>query len=165
MPISGIEQPEIINITNELRLRKFDDKYYFALAWYQDEETVKLVDGLDAEKYDYDTLRRMYEYLNNIGELYFIEVLENNDFIPVGDVTFSKDDMPIVIGNKNYRGQGIGKKVIEALIERARNLGYQELKVNEIYNYNIASQKLFESCGFKKAEPTKNGYSYIKFLE
>lgn len=165
MPISGIEQPEVINITNELRLRKFDDKYSFALAWYQDEETVKLVDGLDAEKYDYDTLRRMYEYLNNIGELYFIEVLENNDFIPVGDVTFSKDDMPIVIGKKNYRGQGIGKKVIEALIERARDLGYQELKVNEIYNYNIASQKLFESCGFKKAEATKNGYSYIKFLE
>lgn len=165
MPISGIEQPEVINITNELRLRKFDDKYSFALAWYQDEETVKLVDGLDAEKYDYDTLRRMYEYLDNIGELYFIEVLENNDFIPVGDVTFSKDDMPIVIGKKNYRGQGIGKKVIEALIERARDLGYQELKVNEIYNYNIASQKLFESCGFKKAEATKNGYSYIKFLE
>lgn len=164
MPIFGIQQPEIINITSELRLRKFDNKYSFALAWYQDGETVKLVDGLDAEKYDSDTLKRMYEYLNNIGELYFIEILENNKFLPIGDVTFCKDDMPIVIGNKSYRGKGIGKKVIEALIQRARDLGYQELKVGEIYNYNIASQKLFESCGFKKAEPTNNGYSYIKRL-
>lgn len=90
MPIFGIQQPEIINITSELRLRKFDNKYSFALAWYQDGETVKLVDGLDAEKYDSDTLKRMYEYLNNIGELYFIEILENNKFLPIGDVTFAR---------------------------------------------------------------------------
>jgi len=125
---------------------------------------VRLVDGLNAKVYDYDTLKRMYEYLNNIGELYFIKVLENDGFIPIGDVTFWKDDMPIVIGNKRYRGKGIGKKVVEVLIRRARNLGYQELKVREIYNHNIGSQKLFESCGFRKAEPTNNGYSYIRFL-
>lgn len=165
MPIPGIEQPEIINISNRLRLRKFDNKYYFALDWYQDEETVKLVDGLNAKIYDYETLKRMYECLNNIGELYFIEILENDEFIPIGDVTFCKDDMPIVIGDKKYRGKGIGKEVIEALIQRAKNLGYHELEVREIYNYNIASQKLFESCGFRKAKPTNNGYSYIKFLE
>lgn len=101
MPILGIEQPEIINITNELRLRRFDNEYSFALAWYQDEEMVKLVDGLGAKVYDLDTLKRMYEYLDKIGELYFIEVLENDEFIPIGDVTFCKDDMPIVIGDKN----------------------------------------------------------------
>lgn len=164
MPISGIEQPEIINITNELRLKRFDNNYSFALSWYQDGETVKLVDGLNAKVYDYDTLKRMYECLDSIGELYFIEILEDNEFIPIGDVTFCKDDMPIVIGDKSYRGKGIGKKVVEVLIQRARRLGYQQLKVKEIYNHNIASQKLFESCGFRRAEPTKNGYSYIKFL-
>ncbi|MBS4536507.1 GNAT family N-acetyltransferase [Clostridium sp. D2Q-14] len=160
MPMGKFYQPEIININTELRLREFDNKYTFALDWYQDEATVKLVDGLDGNRYDLDKLKRMYEYLNNIGELYFIEILENDEFIPIGDVTFWKEDMPIVIGDKRYRGKGIGKKVIEALIERAKELDYKEIKVREIYTYNVASQKLFESIGFEKSENTANSFSY-----
>ena len=45
MPIQGIEQPAVIQIDPGLRLRKYDGKDDFALAWYQDEETVYLVDG------------------------------------------------------------------------------------------------------------------------
>lgn len=160
MPIENISQPKIINIDNELRLRKFDNNYSFAFDWYQDENTVKLVDGPDAELYDFSKLKRMYEYLNNIGELYFIEIIDNNIFKPVGDVTFWKDDMPIVIGDKNCRGKGIGKKVIKALIERAKELEFEELKVREIYSYNAASQRLFEGMGFMKSSNTKNGFSY-----
>ena len=160
MPIKDINQPEIINIDSNLRLKKFDNKFSFAFDWYQDEDTVKLVDGLNAKKYDFNTLKSMYQYLNNVGELYFIEILENNEFIPIGDVTFWKDDMPIVIGDKNYRNKGIGKKVIEALISRAKELGYQEIKVREIYTFNTASQRLFESVGFKKSGNTTNGCSY-----
>ena len=160
MPIKDIKQPEINKVDSNLRLKKFDNKFSFAFNWYQDEDTVKLVDGLNAKKYDFNTLKSMYQYLNNVGELYFIEILENNEFIPIGDVTFWKDDMPIVIGDKNYRNKGIGKKVIEALIGRAKELGYQEIKVREIYTYNIASQRLFESVGFKKSGNTANGFSY-----
>ena len=160
MPIKDINQPEIINIDSNLRLKKFDNKFSFAFDWYQDEDTVKLVDGLNAKKYDFNTLKSMYQYLNNVGELYFIEILENNEFIPIGDVTFWKDDMPIVIGDKNYRNEGIGKKVIETLISRAKELGYQEIKVREIYTFNTASQRLFESVGFKKSGNTTNGFSY-----
>lgn len=161
MPIENVCQPDIININAELRLRKFDNDYSFALDWYQDEDTLKLVDGLDAKRYDFDKLKRMYDYLNKMGELYFIEILDDNEFIPIGDVTFWRDDMPIVIGDKKYRGKGISKKVIKTLIERAIELGYQEIKVREIYIYNIASLKLFESVGFKKAGNTSNGFSYI----
>ena len=160
MPIKNVNQPEIIIINTELRLRKFDNKYSFAFEWYQDEDTVKLVDGLNAEKYDSAKLKRMYEYLNNIGELYFIEILDNKKFMPIGDVTFWKDDMPIVIGNADYRGKGIGKQVVRALIQRAAELSYGEIKVRDIYTYNIASQKLFESVGFKKTGCTKDGFSY-----
>ena len=35
--IQGIEQPEIIQIDNTLRLRKYDGVHDFALEWYQDE--------------------------------------------------------------------------------------------------------------------------------
>ena len=160
MPIENIIQPQVININTELRLRKYDNEFSFAIDWYSDKETVKLVDGVDAKEYDLNTLKRMYEYLNNIGELYFIEVLEENSFKPIGDVTFWKEDMPIVIGDEKYRGKGIGKRVLGALIQRARELGYKEIKVREIYPYNIASQKLFESVGFKKTGNTSKGFTY-----
>ena len=76
MAIQGIEQPEIIQIDATLRLRKYDDEHDFALAWYQDEETVWLVDG-NRNPYTPERLAGMYRYLNEAGELYFIEVLEN----------------------------------------------------------------------------------------
>lgn len=105
MPIQGLEQPEIIAIEPTLRLRKFDGKYDFALKWYQDEDVVYMVDGV-RRAYDMDRLTRMYTYLNQAGELYFIEVLESGSFRPIGDVTFWQDDMPIVIGDPHYRGEG-----------------------------------------------------------
>ena len=154
-------QPEFINIDRNLRLRKFDGKFNFALDWYRDKETVKLVDGKDAELYTIDKLKRMYDYLNNKGELYFIEIKEENKYIPIGDVTFWKEDMPIVIGHKDYRGKGIGYKVIRALIQRAELLMFDKIYVNEIYSYNIGSQKTFEKAGFKKYKETEDGYSYV----
>lgn len=159
MPISGISQPEIINIDPELRLRRFDGVYDFALKWYQDEETVYLVDG-DRKLYDMPLLKRMYDYLDSQGEQYFIEYLENGEFRPIGDVTFWQEDMPIVIGDKALRGKGIGRRVIAALVERGRSLGYKTLAVEEIYDWNTASRACFESVGFKTAEKTEKGWSF-----
>ncbi|SCK04412.1 Uncharacterised protein [uncultured Clostridium sp.] len=163
MPILGITQPDFINISDEIRLRKYDGKADFALDWYQDDETVMLVDGRK-EPYDKERLNKMYRYLDNQGELYFIEYKVNNKYIEIGDVTFSKDDMPIVIGDKRYRGLGIGKRVVFKLIERGKSLGYTKLFVNEIYRFNIGSQRLFEGAGFKKYEETIKGYRYSLVL-
>ena len=46
MPIEKIEQPQIIEIDDTLRLRRYDGKFDFAFEWYQDTETVYLVDGV-----------------------------------------------------------------------------------------------------------------------
>ena len=161
MAIEGIEQPEMIQVNDHIRLKKFDGKYDFSWKWYQDEELVYLVDGGYAP-YDQTRLKRMYEYLDEHGELYFIEILEQEEYIPIGDVTFWQYDMPIVIGDKHYRGKGIGKSVIAALIQRGRALGYEALYVDEIYGYNLASRKCFESLGFQAYEQTEKGYRYVK---
>ena len=159
MPISNVEQPQYIALTDTLRLRKYDGCYDFALKWYQDEETLWLVNH-STTPYDKVMLEKMYTYLDTYGELYFIEGREGETFVPIGDVTFSQEDMPIVIGDPHYRGKGIGKQVIKALINRAQEIGYSEIKVEEIYTFNTASQKLFESCGFKQYETTPKGYRY-----
>ena len=160
MAIEGIVQPETLRINDTLRLRKFDGIYDFAFDWYQDEETVYLVDGV-RKKYSQETLKCMYEYLDKQGELYFIEVLEDDAFKPIGDVTFWQYDMPIVIGDKTYRGKGIAKQVIGALIQRGKLLGYTELYVNEIYEFNLASRKCFESMGFEACDKTEKGNKFV----
>lgn len=164
MPIPGIVQPDLIMIDDAVRLRKFDDRFDFAFPWYQDEETVYLVDGV-RRPYSEETLGNMYHYLDRHGELYFIEVLENGAYRPVGDVTFWQEDLPIVIGDAGYRGKGIGGKVVSALIERGRKLGYDRLFVREIYEYNIGSRKCFESVGFRAYEKTEKGNRFVLELK
>lgn len=159
MPIKGIEQPEIIRIDENLRLRKFDDNFEFAFIWYQDEETNYMVDGKRGV-YDWKQLCGMYHYLQNKGELYFIEISENGAYVPIGDVTFWQDDMPIVIGKSEYRNRGIGKKVVSALIERGRKLGFDYVGVGEIYDWNEQSRRCFESIGFRAYEKTEKGSRY-----
>ncbi len=147
MPIQGIEQPELISVDETIRLRKYDGMHDFALEWYQDPDMIWMIDG-DRKLYDAEKLGRMYRYLNEQGELYWIEALENGCFRPIGDVTFWQEDMPIVIGEPAYRGKGVGRRVVSALIQRGRNLGYGKLYVDQIYHYNTASRKCFEYAGF-----------------
>ena len=162
MPIPNIGQPLILKIEEGLRLRKFDDCFDFAFRWYQDEETVYLVDGV-RRPYSRETLSNMYHYLDKQGELYFIEVLKDG-WEPIGDVCFWREDLPIVIGDPAYRGKGIGRKVISALIERGRQLGYDRIFVSEIYDYNVASRKCFENAGFRCLERTEKGNRFYRDL-
>ena len=159
MPIPNITQPEILPVSEHLRLRRFDDCFDFAFDWYQDEETVWLVDGV-RRPYSRETLGNMYHYLDKHGELYFIEALEDGAWKPIGDVCFSREDMPIVIGETAYRGKDVGKKVIAALIQRGRELGYETLHVADIYAWNTASRRCFESMAFRECGKTEKGNCY-----
>ncbi len=160
MPIEGIVQPDFLAVSPALRLRKYDGIFAFALPWYQEEELVRLVDGPDAKPYDMERLARMYAYLNDHGELYWIEERQGAGFSPIGDVTLCREDMPIVLGPDSCRGRGVGKAVVLALIGRARALGWSHAAVREIYSYNAASQRLFLSCGFRETGKTELGSSY-----
>ena len=164
MPIAGIDQPAILPVGEGLRLRKYDGVHDFALAWYQDEELVYLVDGV-RRAYDAEPLCRMYTYLNSHGELYWIEAEERGVWRPIGDVTFWQEDMPIVIGEAAWRGKGIGRRVIAALVQRGRALGYDCLRVEEIYDWNEGSRRCFESVGFRACGKTEKGSTYVLELK
>jgi len=160
MPIEDIPQPEQLAVTDRLRLRKYDGVHAFALPWYLDPETVWLVDG-DREVYTPDLLNRMYAHQNAHGELYFIEALENGSWKPIGDVCLSMDDLAIVIGEKSWRAGGVGKAVVAVLIERARALGWERVRVGDVYDFNAGSRRLFLSLGFREEAKTEKGHSYI----
>ena len=155
---------EMIIIDDTLRLRPYDGRHDFALPWYQDAGTLWGVDHR-TEPYDAELLGQMYTYLDRKGALYFIELKQSDTYIRVGDVTLCRDDLPIVIGERSLRARGIGRAVLTALIARARALGWRELLVDEIYSWNLPSQKLFEGMGFRRWESTPRGARYRLSLQ
>ena len=160
MPMPGIVQPEVLPVDGELRLRAYDGEHGFALGWYQDEELVYLVDGV-REPYTLEKLGHMYRWLDERGELYFIEAMQDGQWRPIGDVTLMPDDLPIVIGEAEYRGKGVGGHVLRALIARGREIGLARLSVQMIYHYNAASLRCFEKAGFVVIGRTEKGVSCV----
>lgn len=165
MAIKDNVQPEIINIDNELRLIK-PDKTMWSLAevWYQNPKVMYYSEGKPESKYNKDDIDRMYGYLSDIGELYFIEVKMKDEWRTIGDVTLAESNMPIMIGDENYWGLGIGKKVLKCLIARAKVIGLKSILVPEIYHYNARSRNLFKSLGLKKVSENEKAESYILYL-
>lgn len=122
-----------------------------ALAWYRDPHVLKMSEGTGATPFDRPRVERMYAILEDIGELYMIEVLDGGRWVTVGDVTLARSTLPVVIGEAAFRGRGVGGRVLDLLIARARALGWSRLEVKGIHTYNRASQALCESRGFKPA--------------
>jgi RimJ/RimL family protein N-acetyltransferase len=107
----------------------------------------------------------MYQYLEQHGELYYIESLTNGSYNTIGDVTLCHRDLPIVIGDPAYRGKGVGSRVIWILLQRAFAHGMTVVTVEDIYDDNIGSQRAFQKCGFSRDKKTKFGHSYQLSIE
>ncbi|MGV3311577.1 GNAT family N-acetyltransferase [Streptococcus suis] len=159
MPIRNIRQSEQLEIDTTVRLRAYDGQYELAFDWHQNMELVWLVDGVK-EVYSLEKLARMYRFLSENGECYWIEIREKCGWRPIGDVTLLADDFAISIGDSRCWARGIGGKVLKRMIERAKELGFTEIRVGEIYDWNIGSQRLFEKMGFSRLEKTEKGWSY-----
>jgi GNAT superfamily N-acetyltransferase len=144
-----MEEPEVVPVDGRLRLRAFagEPDVAAALPWYADPATVVAVDGPGATPYDGARVAAMYDALGRQGDLYMIEARTESGWEPVGDVTLARDTLPIVIAPE-YRRQGIGRSVLLRLVDRARVLGWEELRVREVYPDNAASRALFEGLGF-----------------
>ena len=156
---------QIIQIDSSLRLVPYflADHRDVALTWYQDVDLVELVDGVRSP-YSVKKLNAMYSYLEKHGDLFWIEYKEKGEWLPIGDVTLSLENIPMVIGNPTYQHQGLGCKVLKTLIDLARQRGWKELKVQEIYDFNHASRRCFESLGFVESGATENGVSFVLTL-
>lgn len=132
------------NFYCDLCLVKYFPNYKLTLSWYEDVETVKMVDNADTP-YDLDQLEMMYEYLNKNGDLFYIAY--KNKLI--GDCAIFDENMVAIVVSKEYRGRKIGSKVLDKLISYAREEELSYLKA-EIYDFNQVSKSLFKSHGFEK---------------
>lgn len=135
MPINSIEQPIVIELTDSLRLLKYNGNYKEALSGYQDPYVYQNSEGIfdDSKKPDIDYIKGMFEWLDNNGELYYIQIKEEQDFISIGDVTIKDVNPPITIWYEKYRGIGIGTKVMKTIINRLKELGYKKITGTTVY--------------------------------
>ena len=51
--------------------------------------------------------------------------------------------------DQTARGRGVGRQLVEALVEAARERGYWKL-VSRIFPFNTASRALCHACGFRE---------------
>ena len=150
MPLGNAVQPEIIEISDRLRLRRYDGHYELFLPGYQDPAVYQNSEGIfdEAKIPDMNYVRGMCGCLERAGELYYVEAKEDDGFRPVGDVTIKDENPPIAIWYGAYRGKGIGGLVMQAVICRLRELGYEKITGSTVYTWNIASQRMHEKLGF-----------------
>jgi RimJ/RimL family protein N-acetyltransferase len=81
------------------------------------------------------------EYMSKYNNCYYICLLDNE--YPVGFIGEINGDIRVCTDH-GWKGMEIGKFMVQELIKINKNV-FAKVKIN---NYN--SQKLFESCGFKK---------------
>lgn len=162
MPLDGIKQPEIITLSDDFRLRKYDGRFEMFLPGYQDSVVYQNSEGIfdEEKKPNLAYVRGMCNFLDSVGELYYIEAREGGRFVPIGDVTIKQENPPIAIWRGEYRGRGVGTLVMRAVIERMRTLGYDKIVGSQVYKWNVASQKLHEKLGFRRVGETGRDYIY-----
>lgn len=131
-------------VDREIQLVRYYPNYKTALVWYQDLELCKQVDNRDTV-YDLDLLKRMYKYLNQHGDLFYIKYKNRL----CGDVCLqSSGEINIVIA-KPFQNKHIGRRVINGIIRLAKEKNIRELRA-EIYSFNTQSRKMFQYIGFNK---------------
>lgn len=141
------EQPARIVLCDNLELVKYYPYYQRTLAWYQDPVLCRQVDNRE-QPYDLDKLKRMYHYLSQNGECYYIKYKEQGRWHLVGDISLCGGSLSIVICPR-YQNRHIGREAISGILDRARQLGLCQVEA-VIYSFNNQSRKAFEAAGFQQ---------------
>ena len=160
MPLPNVEQPEFIEISPSLRLRRYHGDWHLAVDGYRDPYVYQNSEGIfDESKIpDESYVQGMLSYLDGVGELYFIEVLNDGEYSAVGDVTVKDVNPPIAIWYGKYRGVGIGFSVMSTVIERLRELGFTKITGSTVYKWNEHSLSLHKKLGYEVVGESEDEY-------
>jgi RimJ/RimL family protein N-acetyltransferase len=146
-----------------VRLEKFTTSDFPQwLAWIDSYETLVQFAGATTFKFPV-TVEQLQSYCDKADRQIFkvIHVADDKNighaellFLGEGKARICR----VLIGNKNYRGLGIGQAIIEALVTKAYGelqMSYLELNV---YDWNISAIKCYEKVGFR-INPNEIKYS------
>lgn len=165
MPINQNKQPEVIELENGIRLVAYDGRHEDALVWYTNQFVYYNSEGITDDNIpNMDYINRMYSYLNENSELYFIEIQDNDNYVRIGDLAIKPVNLPIVIGVDKYRGKGISTIVMSYAFKRLKELGYKTISDSVVYKHNVNSKKMHESLGYALTREDETSYYFEKRL-
>ncbi|MBQ7373180.1 MAG: ribosomal protein S18-alanine N-acetyltransferase [Clostridia bacterium] len=75
-----------------------------------------------------------------------------------GQILFEQGEILLVAVDKNYRGNGFGKSLVNALIESFKDRGVEQLFL-EVRVGNSVAISCYERCGFERIAVRKGYYA------
>lgn len=110
---------------------------------------------LSTEFDDFWTVSALKTELENSNSSYIVAKL-NFEIIGFAGVWKAVDEVHImdIVVKKNYRHQGIGKKLLENLIQLTKKMGFSVITL-EVNAQNTIAQKLYLHYNFKEVRITK----------
>ena len=155
--------------TAEIKLRTLKDTDLDFLFSLENDKSLWAVSGT-TESF---SLVQLANYISHAkqdiataGQFRFVIDLENTPigFIDLFDYTVNSAGVGVIIA-KNYRRRGFSKEALELLIDYATNtLKIEKLHCN-IQKDNLASIKLFTSCGFELEREEKELQYFVKLAK
>ncbi len=126
----------------------------YRIKWLNDKEINRFfIDDVDKKTNTKEQEEWFNNYEKNKDKIFFT-ILDNNN--PIGMVGLTKNNLFIVIGEKEYHGKGIGKKACKYIIDYAFNtLNFKKIKL-EVNKYNLPAIHLYKSLGFKEDKVVKD---------
>lgn len=123
--------------------------------WYNDTSFMRNYDVISAVPLSSEEIEEMIKDIRGSKDknIFAIRNIESGEFIGVTgfeNILWNNGTALIYIGigNKKYRGMGIGKEAMELAME----FGFEEFNFHRIYltviEYNLPAIKLYESLGF-----------------
>ena len=109
------------------------------------------------KKFEPDGRHSFYNDIEKSFEVFYCVVNEeNNDNKVLGTVGLKKINNDTVelkafYLHKDLRGKGLGKRMLETVISKARELGYRSIVLDSVSKYK-AAQRLYEKAGFVNTE-------------
>ena len=119
----------------------------------QDFNTISPI--LSTEFDDFWTVSALKSELENSNSSYIVAKL-NFEIVGFAGIWKAVDEVHImdIVVKKNYRHQGIGKKLLENLIQLTKKMGFSVITL-EVNAQNTIAQKLYLHYNFKEVRITK----------
>lgn len=135
-----------------IRLEKFEKEMYQQLiSWVESEEDLMLFAG---PKFTFPLTKQQLESSLSDQKRFAFQVINQGNNLPIGHCEFSLTDQTVVlgrilIGDKFYRGKGLGKIIVTELLDFIKlKIDRQKIELN-VFDFNIGAIKCYEKVGFK----------------